>query len=54
MFKDIVEVKMNKKGELVVKDKAENTYIIPKEVEYFQEVGERITDVSEIQPNTDL
>ena len=45
---------MNKKGDLVVKDKAENTYIIPKEVEYFQEVGERITDVSEIQPNTDL
>ena len=54
LFKDIVEVKMNKKGDLVIKDKAENTYMIPKEIEYFQEVGERIMDVSEIQPNTDL
>lgn len=54
LFKDIVEVKLNKKGDLAVKDKAENVYVIPKEVEYFQEVGERIMDVSEIQPGKDL
>jgi len=52
LFKDIVECKINNKGNLVITDMAQVNYIIPKEVEYFQEVGERITDVSDLESNT--
>lgn len=51
LFKDIRDVKINKKGELEIVDQAQNKYTIPKEVEYFQEVGERLIDVSEIELN---
>jgi hypothetical protein len=53
LFKDIIESKLNSKGNLVITDMAQANYIIPKEVEYFQEVGERIMDVSDIEPNED-
>jgi len=53
LFKDIVESKLNKKGSLMITDKAMNSYIIPKYLEYFQEVCERIADVSNIDLNAD-
>ena len=53
LFKDIIESNINKKGQLVITDNANNKFIIPKDVEYFQEVGERIMDVSDIERNED-
>lgn len=53
LFKDIIESHINKKGQLVITDNANNKFIIPKDVEYFHEVGERIVDVSDIEPNVD-
>jgi hypothetical protein len=51
LFKDIIESNLNKKGQLVLTDKAYNKYTIPVDVEYFQEVRERIMDVSDIELN---
>jgi hypothetical protein len=51
LFKDIIESSIDKKGDLTIRDKADNKYTVPKEIEYFDEVGERIKDVSDIQPN---
>jgi hypothetical protein len=51
LFKDIIESNLNKKGQLVLTDKAYTKYTIPKDVEYFQEVRERIMDVSDIELN---
>ncbi len=53
LFKDIIESNLNKKGQLVLTDKAYNKYTIPKDVEYFQEVRERIMDVSDIELNVE-
>lgn len=53
LFKDIVECNLNKKGNMVITDKALNNYIVPKEVEYFQEVYDRIRDVSDLELNAD-
>lgn len=45
LFKDIVSTSIDKKGNLIVEDNAQNHYWIPKNIEYFSEVKERIDDV---------
>lgn len=53
LFKDIVETHINKKGDLVMTDKALNAYSIPKDLEYFAEIEERIHNVSELDIQND-
>jgi len=51
LFKDIVGSSIDKKGNLIVEDNASNKYVVPKDIEYFQEVRERIVDVSGYDQN---
>jgi hypothetical protein len=46
LYKNIVGSSVDKKGNLIIEDNADNIYSIPKDIEYFQEVRERISDVS--------
>jgi hypothetical protein len=46
LYKNITNTSIDKKGNLVIEDNAHNTYTIPKDIEYFQEVRERIIDVA--------
>lgn len=54
LFKDIVNTTLDKKGNLIIEDIAQNKYSIPKDIEYFNEVRERIIDVAGIEAKEDI
>lgn len=46
LFKNIIGTGLDKKGNLIIEDNAQTKHRIPRDIEYFQEVMERINEVA--------
>lgn len=49
LFKNITATSIDKKGNIIIIDNADTKYTIPKDIEFFQEVRERIIDVAGLE-----